>query len=441
MIDLLVVNAGELLTCRTDPHGAVGDALGRLEIIPGGAVAIDRGRIAAVGPTRLLRRRFAARRILDAAGRLVTPGLVDPHSHMVFAGSRHLEYETIVTGRVDPGRRLEGGIRFTVRKTRAASSASLRAQALADLDTMLLHGTTTVEIKSGYGLDEATELRLLRVIRSLHHAADIVATYMGAHVLPEEYTRRRDAYVDLVIRTLPRARRYAEYCDMWCDVTGFTESECLRIAEVAVRLGFKLKLHADQIGPAGGAELAARLGASSADHLDYISPAGIRAMARRGTVGVLLPGVTHHMLEMIPTVADGRLRPAAKPFWPGLVRRMIAGGMRLALSADYNPGTSPTPSMQTVMQLAARLYRLGYAEIWHMSTINAAHALDRGADRGSLEPGKRADLVIWRVPEHGMVINRFGVNLVDTVVKDGRVVVAAGVLMPAARRRAAGARR
>jgi imidazolonepropionase len=136
------------------------------------------------------------------------------------------------------------------------------------------------------------------------------------------------------------------------------------------------------------------------------------------------------MLEMTPSVTDGRLRPAVKPFWPLLVRRMMAAGMRLALSADYNPGTSPTPSMQTVMQLAARLYRLGYAEIWHMSTINAAHALDRGADRGSLEPGKRADLVIWRVPEHGMVIHRFGVNLVDTVIKDGRVVVEGGLKVP-----------
>lgn len=441
MIDLLVVNAGELLTCRTDPRGAIGPALGRLEIIPGGAVAVDRGRIAAVGPTRALRRRFKARRTLDAAGRLVSPGLVDPHSHMIFAGSRHVEYETIVTGRVDPGRRLEGGIRFTVRKTRAATPAALRAQALTDLDLMLLHGTTTVEIKSGYGLDEATELRLLRVIHDLRHPVDVVATFMGAHVLPEGYVRRRDAYVDLVIHTMSRARRYAEFCDMWRDTTGFTERECLRMAGAALRLGFKLKMHADQVGPAGGAELAARLGATSADHLDYISARGIRAMAKSGTVGVLLPGVTHHMLEMIPRVEGDRLRPAAKAFWPGLVRRMIAGGMRLALSADYNPGTSPTPSMQAVMQLAARLYRLGYAEIWHMSTINAAHALDRGADRGSLEPGRRADLVIWRVPEHGMVINRFGVNLVDSVVKDGRVVVEGGVLTSPSRRPAPDARR
>jgi imidazolonepropionase len=204
-------------------------------------------------------------------------------------------------------------------------------------------------------------------------------------------------------------------------------AECERIAQAARGMGYRLKVHADQMGPIGGAELAARLGAASADHLDYVSPAGIRALARSGTVGVLLPGVTHHMLEMTPKLVGRRLVPAVKAFWPRLARRLIDGGVRLALSADYNPGTSPTPSMQAVMQLAARLYRLSYAAIWHMATINAAHALDRGDDRGSLEPGKRADLVIWRVAEHGMVVNRFGVNLVDTVVKDGRVLVRDGV--------------
>ncbi|MDR7545011.1 MAG: imidazolonepropionase [Armatimonadota bacterium] len=426
MVDLLVVRAGELVTCRTAPGGAVGEALRRLEVITDGAVAIDRGRVVAVGSTRPLRRCFPARRVLDAAGRLVSPGLIDPHSHLVFAGSRHHEYETIITGRSEPGQRLEGGIHYTVRQTRRATAARLRAQALADLDLMLTHGTTMVEIKSGYGLDVPSELKLLRVIASLRHPIDVVATFMAAHVVPPEYAARRGAYVDLVVRLLPRARRYAEYCDMWCDTAAFTEAECLRIASAAVRLGYRLKVHADQVAPTGGAELAARLGATSADHLDYISARGIRAMAARRTVGVLLPGVTYHLAEMTPRVERRRLRPPAKPHWPLLVRRMIAAGMRLALAADYNPGTSPTPSMQTVMQLAARLYRLGYAEIWHMSTINAAYALDRGDDRGSLEPGKRADLVIWRVPEHGMVINRFGVNLVDTVIKDGRLVVEDG---------------
>jgi imidazolonepropionase len=182
------------------------------------------------------------------------------------------------------------------------------------------------------------------------------------------------------------------------------------------------------MGPIGAAELAARLGATSADHLDHVSDDGIRALAESGTVGVLLPGVTYHMMEMTPKVEGDRLVAASKPHWPLLVRRLVGAGVRLALSADYNPGTSPTPSMQAAMRLGACLYRLGYSEVWHMATINAAHALDRGDDRGSLESGKRADLVIWRVPEHGMVINRFGVNLVETVIKDGRVVVDGGKL-------------
>lgn len=422
MIDLLIVNASEVLTGRTHARGAVRDALRALDVIADGAVAIDKGRIVDVGPSRTLRRRHRARRTLDARGRLVTPGLVDCHSHLVFAGSRHVEYEQLVTGEAAPGKRLEGGIRYTVARTRAASAAALAAQARRDLDTMLAHGTTTVEVKTGYGLDRDTELRMLRVIHGLRrHPVDVVPTYLGAHVLPAEYAGRREAYVRLVIDTLPAARRWAEYCDVWCDTIAFTAAETERVARAALALGYRLRLHADQVGDAGGAELAARLGASSADHLDTVSDAGIDALARSGVVGVLLPGVTYHMMEMTPKVEGGALVPAAKPSWPWLARRMIDRGMRLALAADYNPGTSPTLSMQSVMQLAARLYRLGYAEIWHMATINAAHALDRAADRGSLEAGKRADVVVWRVPEHGMVINRFGTNLVDAVLKNGRV--------------------
>lgn len=427
MADLLITNAGELVTCRTDDAGAVGEALERLEVIPGGAVAIEGDRIVDVGPTPDVTKRHSARRVLDAGDLLVSPGLVDPHSHLLYGGSRHHEYETLITGS-DPGKRLGGGIRYTVSMTRQATAEALREQALADLDVMLLHGTTTLEAKTGYGLDQETELRMMQVMRDLRHPIEVVKTYLGAHVIPEEYQDDRQAYVDLVIDMMREAQPYVEYADVTCDPVGFTVEECERMAAEASRQGLRLRLHADQTGPAEGAELAARLKATSADHLDYISEAGIRAMAESGTVGVLLPGVTFHMMEMTPKLEAGRLVPAAKSFWPELVRRMIQGGMRLALSADYNPGSSPTQSMQMVMQLGARLYRLSYAEIWHMSTINAAHALDRGEDRGSLEVGKRADVLIWRLPEHGMVINRFGVNLLDTVVKDGQVVVHEGRL-------------
>ena len=419
IVDLLVRDAAEVVTCRGAVDGVAGSALHDLEVIPDGAVAIRNGRIFAVGPTQELNAQVRARDTIDATGLLVSPGLVDPHTHLVHAGSRHDEWERRVTGR-PPG--LASGIRWTVEQTRNASDEVLLRAALTDLDAMLAHGTTTVEAKSGYGLDRATELRLLRIVRSLQHPVDVIPTYLGAHVLPDEYTHDRAAYVALVIDTLAEAAPLAEYCDVCCDPVGFTVEECRSIATAASRRGLRLRVHADQTGPAGGIKLATELGASSADHLEHATDDDIQALASSRTIGVLLPGVTHHMLEMTPRISAGRLEEAANPFMPLLARRLVDSGARLALATDYNPGTCPTLSMQTVMQLAARLYRLSYAEIWHMSTINAAAALDRGRDRGSLEPGKRADLVLWRVPQHGMVINRFGTNLVETVIKDGRAI-------------------
>lgn len=424
MIDLLVTHAGELITCRIDHHRGKGGDPPEFEIIPDGAVAIDKERIINVGETsKLLQQYSDYEEHLDAQGMLVSPGLVDCHSHLLYAGSRHGEYERLISNRSGKGAPLDNGIRYTVSKTREAGEDSLRHQALADLDIMLSHGTTTLEVKTGYGLDHDTELRLLRIQHSLKHKIDLISTYLGAHVLPDGYQSRRSDFVDLVVNTLPEAKEYAEYCDVCCDPIGFTKMECTQICESAIKLGFRMKVHADQTGNAGGAELAAQFKATSADHLDYISPVGISEMVKSGTVGVLLPSVTFHMMEMISRVEDGQLTPAAKAFMPLLITRLIESGMRLAISADYNPGSSPSQSMQMAMQTAARLYRLNYAEIWHMSTIHAASALDRQNDRGSIEKGKRADLVIWKVPDHGMVINRFGVNLVSTVVKNGKIVI------------------
>jgi len=422
-VDLLVRNAAEVVTARGDAEGIAGEALAQLHFVADGAVAVKAGRIVAVGPTRDLEARFAARHVIDASGRLVSPGLVDPHTHLVHAGSRHGEWEGRVLGR-PPG--LAGGIRWSVAQTRRASVEALTESARADLDTMLTHGTTTVEAKSGYGLDRETELRLLVITRNLRHPVDVVSTYLGAHVVPDEYAGDRAGYVALVIATLAGAAPLAEYCDVCCDPVGFTVEECRSIALEARRLGMKLRVHADQTGRQGGIQLAVELDAASADHLEHANAEDVEALARSRTIAILLPGVTHHMLEMTPRLLDDRLEEAPYPFMPLLTRRLARAGARLALATDYNPGTCPTLSMQTVMQLAARLYRLSYAEIWHMATINAAAALGRGQDRGSLEPGKRADLVIWRVPAHGMVINRFGTNLVQAVIKDGRLVPVAG---------------
>lgn len=443
--DLLIVHAAELLTCRGPAEGIRGTALQRVETIADGALAIGDGRVLAVGTTAEVARKFAAPATLDATGKLVSPGFVDPHSHLVYGGTRHEEYEAKVTQRA-PARRLDGGIRFTVRKTRETPDDALVEQALGDLDTMLLHGTTTLEAKTGYGLERDEELRLLRLTAGLRHAVDVVPTYLALHVLPEEYADRRAEYLRVAVSGLQEAAGLARFCDVSCDPLCFTFDECLHVGEAARATGMKIRVHADQFGDARGALVAARLHASSADHLDYASDEGFRAMAEAGTVATFLPGVTLHMCEMTPRFTPEGLGDAEKPFLPLVVRRAIAAGVAVALSTDFNPGSCPTPSMQMVMALAARLFRLGYAEIWNMCTLNAARSLDLAHDRGSLEEGKRADVVVWNVPSHGLVINRFGVNLVDTVVANGRIVVEKGRLkgsrrrMPAARPRAAVAR-
>jgi imidazolonepropionase len=417
LADLLIRNA-TVLTCAAPASGARGEALARLEVLHGASVAMSDGRITAI-ETEDDAAVVSSGETIDAEGRLVTPGFVDAHSHLLHGGSRAHELEARVTGALPA---LATGIAHTAAGTSAASDEQLVERALRDLDVMLLHGTTTLEAKTGYGFTREEELRLLRLTAGLRHAVDVVPTYLGAHVLPPQYAGRRDAFVELVIDTLAEAREHAEHCDVACDPGSFTRAECERIAEAAAGLGFQLHVHADQTGDADGARFAAQAGALSADHLDYASDAGVRALADSATVAVLLPGVTLHMLEMTPGLRDGSLVPPPKPFMPLVVRRLIDAGACVAVSCDYNPGSCPSPSMQLMIQLGARLFRLSTAEAWHMATINAAAALGLAADRGSLEPGKRADIVIWRVDDPAAVLDRFGVNLAAAVVKEGRVV-------------------
>jgi imidazolonepropionase len=428
--DLLIVRAAQLLTCRGPVDGLHDDALQRVESLADGALAVADGRIVAVGTTAEILSGFSAPEVIDATGRLVSPGLIDPHSHLLYGGTRHEDYEAKVTQRAS-AQRMDGGIRYTVRKTCEASDQELVTQALADLDVMLAHGTTTLEAKTGYGLESDEELRLLRLTAGLRHPVQVVPTFLALHVLPESYAGRRAQYLEQAIAALPEASRLARYCDVSCDPMCFDFDECMQVGEAARALGMGIRVHADQTGDANGALLAARLRASAADHLDYASDAGLHAMAEAGTVATLLPGVTLHLCEMTPRWSGPALGDAEKPFMPRVARRAIDSGAIVALSTDYNPGSCPTPSMQMVMQLAARLFRLGYAEIWNMCTLNAARALDLSQDRGSLEPGKRADAVIWSVPSHGMVINRFGVNLVDSVVAGGKLIVKGGRILSA----------
>lgn len=425
--DLLVLHAAELLTCKGPAEGIRGDALRQIDAIEDGGLAIANGRIVGVGTSADIAARFSAKETLDATGRLVSPGFVDSHCHLVYGGTRHEEHEAKVTQRA-PARQMEGGIRFTVRKTRDTSDEALVAQAKADLDVMLLHGTTTLEAKTGYGLEMDAELRLMKLTASIRHTVDIVPTFLPLHVMPEGYDGRRPEYIAKALAALDSVKGMAKYCDVSCDPGCFTYDECITVGKAAIERGMKIRLHADQHGDAKAGLCAEELQASSADHLDYCSDEGFRAMARSGTVCTFLPGVTLHLCEMTPRFTDGGLGTAEKPFMPMVVRRALDAGVVAALSTDYNPGSCPTPSMQIVMALAARLFRLGYAEIWHMCTLNAAKSLDLAHDRGSLEEGKRADVVLWDVPSHGMVINRFGINLANTVIAAGRVVTRDGRL-------------
>ena len=255
----------------------------------------------------------------------MTPAFVDPHSHLLYGGSRHEEYDAKVTRRAQV--RLDGGIRYTVRRTRETADAQLLEQARRDLDVMLAHGTTTLEAKTGYGLESGEELRLLRLTASLEHAVQVVPTYLPLHVVPDEYAQRRSDYVRLMKDSLEEAAKLARYCDVTCDPIGFTFDECLEVGEAARALGMRMRVHADQMGEARGALLAARLQATAADHLDYASDEGLQAMAQAGTVATLLPGVTLHMLEVLE-----------KPFMAELARRAVDAGCVVALSTDYNPG-------------------------------------------------------------------------------------------------------
>ncbi|MFC4048671.1 imidazolonepropionase [Actinomadura syzygii] len=417
-VDLVIAHAAEVLTCRPPSgRGVRGADLGRPERIADGALAIDGGRIVAVGPSAEVLARHTGREVLDASGRLVTPGFVDTHTHLVHDGFRHEEWGRKVLG--TPGGTLASGIGHTARTTGAAGFERLRDGALSRLDTMLAHGTTTAEAKSGYGLTAAAERRLLQVVAALDHPVDVVGTFLGAHVPPPGAPR--DAHVDDVIAQLGEVRHLAEFCDVTCDPVGFTPDECLKIARAADEHGYGLRVHADQTGHGEGAETAVEAGAASADHLEHVTDRAIGMFADSDTVATLLPGVSYHLMDMVPGPGGDGWSDPRRPRLAERYRRLVDSGALVALATDYNPGSSPNLSMQTVLQLAARLYRLGYGEVWQMSTINAAVSLGRDADIGSLEAGKRADVVIWNVPSHEHVVNRFGANLVASVIKDGAV--------------------
>lgn len=380
-----------------------------------GAVAAVKGQVVAVGTTAEVEATVSSgpeTKIIDARGKVVMPGFVDPHTHPVFAGTREDEFELRIKGAsYQEIAASGGGIRASVRSLRQASEKELREQARPRLDRMLSFGTTTAEAKSGYGLNLAAELKSLEAIADLNreHPLDLIPTFLGAHEFPDEFRKNRGEYIRQICEEmLPQVvqRRLAEFCDIFCEQGVFEVQESRQILTEAKRAGLKLKLHADELAASGGSFLAAEMGAVSADHLVFVDDAGIKAMVEAGVIPVLLPGTTF-------SLGLDRYAPA---------RKMIEAGLPVALATDLNPGSCMTESMPMIITLACLQMKMTPAEAITAATINAAHAVDRGNILGSLETGKRADLVVWDMPNYQILPYHFGVNLVDTVVKSGRVV-------------------
>jgi imidazolonepropionase len=411
--DLLIYDAAQVLTLASPEGPKRGAAMKDLGLLYDGAVAIRDGRILDVGPSEELRSQVRAERSLYAGGHVLMPGFVDPHTHLVWAGERADEFEMRVAGAsymqiMAAG----GGIMNTVRHTRAAPIDDLVAQTHPRLQRMLEHGTTTVEIKTGYGLTTEDELKQLAAIRRLQAEtpATLVSTFLGAHAIPAEFKGRKEEYVDLVVEEmLPAIAALDEpppFCDVFCEDGAFSLMQSRRILEAAQALDFGLKLHVDEFQPLGGTSLAVEMGAISADHLVCTPADEIELLARSGTIAVALPGTPF-----------GLGHPDYTP-----ARAIIDAGGALALATDCNPGTCWCESMQFMIALACRYLKMTPAEALSAATINAAHAVGLGGEVGSLEPGKRADLLLLDVPSYQHLGYRFGTNLVGAVVVGGQLI-------------------
>ena len=416
--DLAVVDAAELLT-MAGPVPRTGAALRDPGSMAGGCLAARDGDIVFVGTSKQFRREVRLRPDavkIDAAGRTVLPGFVDPHTHLPFAGWRDAEFvERLQGASYESIAARGGGIQATVEATRRAALDDLVALGHARLDCMLRHGTTTAEAKSGYGGNLETELKQLEALRRLAavHPVDVVPTFLGAHVVPAERRHERAAYVrevaEVMVPEVAR-RRLARYCDVFVEQGAFTVEEAETILAAARACGLGLRVHADQRSAFGGARLAARLQAASADHLDHVDAAGIAALRESGTTAVLLPGASFFLRQAHDAPA----------------RRLIEAGVPVALATDYNPGTCPTEAMSAILPLACLRMGLLPAEAIAAATLNAAHCLGLAARIGSLEVGKAADLQVVGVPSHVHLAYHFGINHCLTVVKKGRVVVQDG---------------
>jgi imidazolonepropionase len=411
MADLLITNCKQLVTLAGPKRPRVGGELRELSIVDNGAIAVRDGIIEQVGTRNEVEKTIDRNaEVIDAGGRIVLPGFVDAHTHPVFAGNRADEFELRATGvSYEEITARGGGIQSTVNRTRAASLDELIAIGKRYARWFLRGGTTTVEAKSGYGLSLEDELKILRAICSLGQLTPLryVPTFLGAHTFPAEFRSRREAYVSLVIdEMIPRVaeEKLAEFCDVFCEQNVFTTDEAWKILSAARCHGLGLRIHADQLSLSGGAKLAAELGAVTADHLEHTDAAGIAALKSAGVQPVLLPGSVY-------ALGSSRHPPA---------RKMIEAGLAVVLATDFNPGSSPTPSMFMILSLASTQLKMTIAESITAATVNAAYSLNRGDQIGSLEPGKVADFVIHDCEDYRELAYFFGVEHAWQVFAAGR---------------------
>jgi imidazolonepropionase len=402
-VDLLIKNANELVTLKGPNRSRIKKEMSNLSIIKNGSVAIRDGKIVDIGKNL----KYTSEKTIDASGKTVMPGFVDPHTHVVYAGSREFELDMKLKGfsYMDILKK-GGGIFYTVNETRKATNNSLIKQSRSRLNNMLHYGTTTCEAKSGYGLNLETELKILKCIKKLDeiHPIDIVPTFLGAHAIPKEHDAKE--YVNVVINEmLPKVKDFATFCDVFCERGVFTVEQSRRILNVGKEHGLVPKIHADEIVNTGGAALAAEIGVVSADHLLMSSDNGLHQMAKKDVIGVMLPGTPFSLMMQ-------KYSPA---------RKMIEYGIPVALATDLNPNCW-TENMQFMIQLACFNMKMTPAEAVCAATFNAACAIGLNNTVGSLEKGKQADIIILNCPNHMFIPYHFGVNLVETVIKKGCIL-------------------
>lgn len=404
MNDLIIQNIQELILPKTTDKPLKGRELDELEVVENGTVVIKDGKVVYSGPHT---DDYEAKEVIDASGRVVSPALVDAHTHLIFGGSREHEMSLKRQGKsyleiLESG----GGILSTVKSTREINEEDLFKKAEHDLLTMIKHGVLTVESKSGYGLDKENELKQLRVSNRLaeKYNLNMKHTFLGPHAVPEE-AESNEAFLEEMIELLPEVKEYADFADIFCETGVFSVEESKRYMEKAKEAGFKVKIHADEIDPLGGLELAIDEGAISADHLVASSEEGKAKLKNSDTVAVLLPATTFYLDKN--DYADAR--------------GMLNNGGAIAVATDYNPGSSVTNNLQLAMAIAALKLKLSPNEVWNAVTVNAAKAID--ADAGTINQGDQANIVIWDAPNHEYIPYHFGINHAQKVIKDGKVIV------------------